>query len=93
MHTLFLNLLKTLREKLENDLEGLTMCSFTVDVWSSRSMVPFQSLTIHYIDPEFKMTSLLLDCSEVKGDHTGVHLAQVNFFQSLFIIVDCFRIH
>jgi len=44
------------------------MCGFTTNRWRSRSSVPFLSLTIHYLDPEFKPVEMLLGCVEIGWD-------------------------
>jgi len=51
--------------------------AFTTDGWSSKSMVPFQSLTLHYLDDDFNLVHMMLDCQRVKGSHTAAFLAKV----------------
>lgn len=45
--------------------------AITTDAWSSNSNQAFLSLTAHYIDEEFALWMLPLECSPFDGSHTG----------------------
>ncbi|KAF0022864.1 hypothetical protein F2P81_024845 [Scophthalmus maximus] len=52
-----------LREKVEKELCDLKYFATTMDLWSSRTMEPFLSLTIHYITEDLKLGSWCLQTS------------------------------
>ncbi|KAK0145661.1 Zinc finger BED domain-containing protein 1 [Merluccius polli] len=65
-----------LRERVENDLRELKYYATTTDLWSSRTMAPYISLTIHYITDEWKLASRCLQTSYFPDDHTGEAIAE-----------------
>ncbi|XP_060764691.1 E3 SUMO-protein ligase ZBED1-like [Neoarius graeffei] len=46
------------------------------DLWSSRTMEPYLSLTVHYIDEDFQIKNRCLQTSFFPQDHTGEAIAQ-----------------
>jgi len=64
------------RESVESDLQKIEFYSTTTDLWSSRTMEPYMSLTVHYIDDEFQLKSRCLQTSYFPQDHTGDAIAQ-----------------
>ena len=44
--------------------------------WISRNNESFMAITIHFINENFKPTSILLDCAEFKARHTSKELAK-----------------
>lgn len=65
-----------LRERVENDLRELKHYATTTDLWSSCTMEPYISLTIHYITDEWKVASRCLQTSYFPDDHTGEAIAE-----------------
>lgn len=65
-----------LREKVENDLRELKYFATTTDLWSSRTMEPYISLTIHFITDESELASRCLQTSYFPDDHTGEAIAE-----------------
>ncbi|MBW0517853.1 hypothetical protein O181_057568 [Austropuccinia psidii MF-1] len=53
--------------------------SFTTDNWTSPNVTAFIAVTAHFMDEDYKLTSLLLGLSEIIGDHSGASLAKVFF--------------
>lgn len=47
----------------------------TTDLWSSRTMEPYLSLTVHFIDMDFNMKTKCLQTSFFPEDHTGQNIA------------------
>ncbi|CAI5637539.1 unnamed protein product, partial [Oreochromis niloticus] len=47
----------------------------TTDLWSSRTMEPYLSLTVHFIDMDFNMKTKCLQTSFFPEDHTGQDIA------------------
>jgi len=48
----------------------------TTDCWISRNNESFMTITIHFIDSEFILKSILLECRSFNFNHTGVNLSQ-----------------
>ncbi|XP_056111044.1 E3 SUMO-protein ligase ZBED1-like [Rhinichthys klamathensis goyatoka] len=63
------------REKIARELEGVSFYSATTDLWSSRTMQPYMSLTVHYID-DWTLRSVCLQTAYFPDDHTGEIIAQ-----------------
>ena len=51
--------------------------SYSTDVWTSPTSVPFLGLTAHYIDPEWNLHCDVLALRHIPGSHTGVRMASV----------------
>ena len=49
--------------------------SLTTGLWSSATMAPYMSLTVHFIDQDWKLVSKCLQTSFLPEDHTAVNLA------------------
>lgn len=48
----------------------------TTDCWTSRNNESFMAITVHFIDIEFKLKSILLECHPFDLSHTSSNLAQ-----------------
>ncbi|KAK0144040.1 Zinc finger BED domain-containing protein 1 [Merluccius polli] len=61
----------------QNRCDGQTVRHFaaTTDMWSSRTMEPYLSLTVHFISEEWLLQSHCLQTSYFPEDHTGELLA------------------
>ncbi|KAK0140110.1 Zinc finger BED domain-containing protein 1 [Merluccius polli] len=64
------------RGEIEREITAVEYFATTTDLWSSRTMEPYLSLTIHYIDDDFTMKSRCLQTSFFPQDHTGEAIAQ-----------------
>ncbi|XP_073344944.1 E3 SUMO-protein ligase ZBED1-like [Pagrus major] len=64
------------RDQVETELREIKHYATTTDLWSSRTMDPYISLTIHFIDDEWKLCSKCLQTSYFPDDHTGELIAQ-----------------
>jgi hypothetical protein len=51
--------------------------SFTTDIWSAPNNIPFMAITGHWIDPNFKLRSVLMDFVALPGSHTGIAIEKV----------------
>ncbi len=69
------NLYQKHRAKLEADLATVRHFSATTDLWSSRSMEPYLSLTVHFISDDWVLRSHCLQTSYFPEDHTVELLA------------------
>ncbi len=70
------NIKSQLDKELEDDLRNVDQVGFTTDCWTSRSNDSYYSLTIHYINDQFKLKSFCLGVRSFEGRHTAVHLAK-----------------
>lgn len=76
-HTAIPSLYASTREKVYRELqEGVKFFSATTDLWSSESLHPYISYTIHYIDPLWQYRSICLQTAFLPSDHTGENLAE-----------------
>lgn len=48
----------------------------TTDCWTSRNNESFIAIIIHFIDSEFELKSILLDCHSFNSNYTANNLAQ-----------------
>ncbi|XDV25933.1 hypothetical protein PO909_029757 [Leuciscus waleckii] len=69
------NLYQKHRAKIETDLATVLHFAATTDMWSSRTMEPYLSLTVHFISDEWVLLSHCLQTSYFPDDHTGELLA------------------
>lgn len=71
------------RTIIKNIIKDANFFTFTTDCWTSNSNVPFIGLTCHFINANFKLSSVCLGCIELSEDHTGENIADV--IQILFL--------
>ncbi|XP_038591229.1 E3 SUMO-protein ligase ZBED1-like [Micropterus salmoides] len=64
------------REKVSRELGELSFYSATTDMWSSRTMQPYMSLTVHFINNGWDLRSISLQTSYFPDDHTGELVAK-----------------
>ncbi|XP_071845427.1 E3 SUMO-protein ligase ZBED1-like [Apostichopus japonicus] len=65
---------EAIKEELGKEVDFF---SATSDLWSSRRMEPYMSLTAHYIDSNWKLQSRCLETIFVPQDHIALNLAEV----------------
>lgn len=65
------HLYNTTREKIRSELEEMQFYSATTDLWSSRTMQPYLSLTVHYINTSLTLRSICLQTAYFPDNHTG----------------------
>ncbi|XP_067257290.1 E3 SUMO-protein ligase ZBED1-like [Chanodichthys erythropterus] len=63
------------RERVEEQLKSVSYFATTADLWSSRTSQPYLSLTVHFIDQDWKLVSLCLQTVYFPEDHTGEAIA------------------
>lgn len=68
-------LYKECRADVEKDVATAEYFATTTDLWSSRKMEPYISLTLHFIDPDFNLKTKCLQTAFFPADHTGEHIA------------------
>ncbi len=64
------------RMTVEKELQNMQNFAATTDLWSSRTMEPYLSLTVHFITSDFNVKSRCLQTAFFPADHTGEELAQ-----------------
>ncbi|XP_072392289.1 zinc finger BED domain-containing protein 4-like [Diabrotica undecimpunctata] len=52
-----------------------TVC-LTTDNWSSVNTESYMAVTAHFLDENFQLKSILLECSTMPGHHTSINLSQ-----------------
>lgn len=62
---------KRIRDEMQKEMSNVRHFSLTTDMWSSRKMTPYMSLTFHYIDSEWTLIAKCLQCSYLPEDHTA----------------------
>ena len=68
---LFVELYDKTKEDVSARLKCASFFSATTDLWSSRTMQPYMSLTVHFITDEWKLENICLQTSFFPDDHTG----------------------
>lgn len=63
------------KEGVLQQLQNAEFFSATSDMWSSNTMEPYMSYTVHFIDPDWKLQSRCLQTLYVPADHTAENLA------------------
>ncbi|XP_070404420.1 transposable element Tc3 transposase [Nothobranchius furzeri] len=63
------------RQGVLKDLANVKYFATTTDLWSSQTMEPNMSLTVHFIDADFNMETRCLQTSYFPEDHTGQNIA------------------
>lgn len=65
---------KTLtKAALNEDVESICL---TTDMWTSRNNDSYLAVTGHYIDSNYKLQSVLLECKVLESRHTALNLAE-----------------
>ncbi|XP_069821004.1 E3 SUMO-protein ligase ZBED1-like [Dendropsophus ebraccatus] len=64
------------REQVKKELQSIKHYATTTDLWSSRTMEPYISLTVHFINDEWKLCSRCLQTAYFPEDHTGELISQ-----------------
>ncbi|CAM4697888.1 unnamed protein product [Leuciscus chuanchicus] len=64
------HLYNTTREKIRSELKEMQFYSATTDLWSSRTMQPYLSLTVHYINTSWTLRSICLQTAYFPDNHT-----------------------
>ena len=62
-------------EIIVQQLESVEFFSATTDMWSSNTMEPYMSYTVHFIDSHWKRQSRCLETLYTPVDHTAENLA------------------
>ncbi|XP_076137121.1 E3 SUMO-protein ligase ZBED1-like [Alosa pseudoharengus] len=70
------NLYNSTRQRVTKELEDVSFYSATTDLWSSRTMQPYMSLTVHFINNDWTLRSVCLQTAYFPEDHTGEIVAQ-----------------
>ena len=64
------------KEKVELELKSIKFFSSTTDLWSSETLHPYTSFTVHFITNDWDMKSFCLQTAFLPDDHTGDTLAE-----------------
>lgn len=69
------NKFNEVKSRVMGDLKDAQCVSLTTDAWSSSTMEPFLSLTVHYITPTWNLQSFCLRTIYLPQSHTGENIA------------------
>lgn len=64
------------RQRIAAELDGVSFYSATTDLWSSRVMQPYLSLTLHFINDDWTLRSVCLQTAYFHNEHKGEIIAQ-----------------
>lgn len=64
-----------IEERVSQKLQNVTAACLTTDCWTSVNNQNFMAVTSHFINSEFKLESVLLECTEFDERHTANNLA------------------
>ena len=62
-------------DELVRDLAKIDHVALTSDIWTSRAVQIFQTITCHYITPSWEMKSVVLETVEMAESHTAENIA------------------
>ncbi|XP_047103747.1 E3 SUMO-protein ligase ZBED1-like, partial [Schistocerca piceifrons] len=62
-------------EKVQQKLQGIKTICLTTDCWTSASNESYMAVTGHFINEQFRLQSVLLECSHFSGAHTSSNLS------------------
>ncbi|CAK1584211.1 unnamed protein product [Parnassius mnemosyne] len=57
-------------------IEDAKSICLTTDMWTSRNNDSYLAVTGHYIDKNYRLQSVLLECKVLESRHTGLNLAE-----------------
>lgn len=63
-------------QRIAAELDGVSFYSATTDLWSSRVMQPYLSLTLHFINDDWTLRSVCLQTAYFHDEHQGEIIAQ-----------------
>lgn len=63
-------------QRIAAELDGVLFYSATTDLWSSRVMQPYLSLTLHFINDDWTLRSVCLQTAYFHDEHKGEIIAQ-----------------
>lgn len=64
-------------EKIKTELKTIPgKMSVSLDIWTSKNVIPFLVIRGHWLSPEWEYRSQLLDFAEMTGDHDGVNICK-----------------
>ena len=61
--------------KLLDKLKQVDHVSVTTDCWTSRTVDPYMTVTVHFVDQNWQINSRVLSTTKVEGSHTGEKIA------------------
>ncbi|KAL7841435.1 hypothetical protein SRHO_G00251260 [Serrasalmus rhombeus] len=68
----------TMKDGIIRDLKDVDHFSATADMWSSVNMMPYMSLTIHYLSAHWELKSKCLETVFMSESHTGDNVAEAH---------------
>ena len=66
----------TIKEEVLSCLESTPSVALTTDIWTSRTVQAYITVTVHFLTEDWVLDSKVLVTREMTERHTGVHIAQ-----------------
>lgn len=66
----------TIKEELLSSLQSISNVALTTDIWTSRTVQSYLTVTVHFIADNWVMDSKVLVTREMSERHTGIHIAE-----------------
>ena len=66
----------TIKEELLSSLQNIPSVALTTDIWTSRTVQAYLTVTVHFITDDWLMGSKVLVTREMTERHTGIHIAE-----------------
>ena len=61
--------------KLMDELKATSHVSLTSDCWTSRTTIPYMTITAHFVDDQFNLQSKVLQTKVLNEKHTGENIS------------------
>ena len=71
------NIYQSVREKVKTHIQSAERVGVTTDTWTSVATESYMSVTTHFIDADWNLTSYVLQTTEVQTDHRSTSLAEM----------------
>ena len=66
----------TIKEEMLSSVESILSVSLTTDIWTSRAVQAYITVTIHFITKDWVLDSKVLVTREMMERRTSVHIAE-----------------
>ena len=70
------NLKEAMQKVMDKDRPEMAGVAFTSDIWSSRALNSYITLTMHYVDKDFNLRKFLVGCVNFDEKHTAIEISE-----------------
>ena len=68
-----------LKTQVSSILEQVQYLSFTTDIWTSPTAMPYMAVTAHWIEKDWNQISIVLGFAPAPDSHTGLNIKEIFF--------------